>query len=227
MKFYRSTLGLTTKKTPIEMSHSHALARIAKLRPILWMGGIHGDEPEGVELAKKTQFWLEEHSDEELVPWVVIPCLNPDGFAVGTRVNGRGVDLNRNYPASNWSPEHKASRYYPGAHPGSEPEIASLCQLISQISPRLIVHCHSWQPCIVATGPLAKMDGERLAQVTGYALQETIGYDTPGSLSQYGWHDYKIPVICIEEQEGVSLPTVWPRFAPAIQEIFRHRDKRK
>ena len=31
-----------------------------------------------------------------------IPCLNPDGMALGTRTNANGVDLNRNFPTKNW-----------------------------------------------------------------------------------------------------------------------------
>ena len=41
-----------------------------------------------------------------------------------------------------------------------------------------------------------------------YELKNTIGYDTPGSLGQYGFYDCNIPVICIEEQEGIDQNSI-------------------
>jgi protein MpaA len=220
----------TAAGTPVALFSSHTLLEQGKpLQPILLIGGVHGDEPEGVSLAQSTLQALEQwhKSNIELAPWVVIPILNVDGFTRRTRVNGRGVDLNRNYPASDWSPVAKAPRYHPGPGPGSEPEIQSLCELIQRVRPRLIIHCHSWQPCIVATGERAQKDGARLARTSGYRLEQAIGYDTPGSLSRYGWHDHGIPVICIEEQEGLSdLSTIWPRFETAMREVFVDTDFR-
>lgn len=205
---------------PIQLYHSPRLQWSSNDRPLVLMGGVHGDEPEGVQLAEDTLSWLRQNSDQVSLPWILIPCLNPDGFAVQSRTNDAGVDLNRNYPAQSWSPIVKEPRYNPGPHAGSEPEVQAVVKLIEQVKPRLIIHCHSWHPCIVMTGEPARKDAERLAQSSGYNLQETIGYDTPGSLSQFGWFDRKIPIICIEEQEGTPLPQVWGHFENGIRDIF-------
>lgn len=212
---------------PIGLAHSPGLNLAASERPLILIGGVHGDEPEGVKLAEETLRYLDAHPEKCRVPWILIPCLNPDGFTAKTRTNAGGVDLNRNYPARSWSPEIKEPRYNPGPKAGSEPEIQALVALIQAVKPRLLIHCHSWHPCIVMTGEPARPDAERLAKVSGYPLQATIGYDTPGSLSQYGWADHKIPVICIEEQEGTPLDQVWPHFKNAIVEIFLDPSERR
>lgn len=212
---------------PIALAHSGTKDIEALHRPLIFIGGVHGDEPEGVKLAQETLSWLSENVNDAKVPWILIPCLNPDGYAAHSRTNGAGVDLNRNYPARSWSPEAKEPRYFPGPAPGSEPEIKALVALIEKVDPRLLIHCHSWNPCIVMTGEPARKDAERLARVSGYPLQATIGYDTPGSLSQYGWVDRQIPVICIEEQEGTPLDKVWSHFKVAIVEIFSDPSERR
>lgn len=196
------------------------------------MGGIHGDEPEGVALAEGTLRWLqsecEDGNGDTLAPWVVIPCLNIDGFAKNQRVNGRGVDLNRNYPASNWSPNADKERYFPGPAPASEPEIQGVVGLLRDLRPRLVIHCHSWNPMVVYAGEPGLRDAQRLGRASGYQVVDTIGYPTPGSLSQYGWGDLRIPIICIEEQDGLTdLSPIWPRFASGIQDIFRDTSTRE
>ncbi len=217
----------TALGTDISLYSSTALDQLASEQPILLMGGIHGDEPEGVELAEKTLQWLKSQRLESVAPWILIPCLNVDGFKNQTRVNGRGVDLNRNYPSSNWAPDFEKERYFPGKSPGSEPEVQGVVELIQSFKPRLIIHCHSWEPCVVCTGKPGWKDAERLAKSSGYQLQEDIGYPTTGSLSQYGWHDNKIPVICIEERDGVTdLTPIWPRFENGIKEVFNDKGMR-
>ncbi len=214
----------TAVGTPIALYASAQLAELENQKPILLMGGIHGDEPEGVRLAQDTLAWLKEcvRNQVAVAPWICIPCLNVDGFAKGTRVNARGVDLNRNYPAKDWSPEYGQDRYFPGPSPASEPEIQGVVELIQRFRPRLVIHCHSWQPCIVAAGELARKDALRLSKSSGYEYREEIGYPTPGSLSRYGWYDNQIPIICIEEQDGLpDLSTIWPRFEKGMKSIFQ------
>jgi hypothetical protein len=206
--------------TAIELYASHTLEQLRTLQPVLLMGGVHGDEPLGVHLAKKTLDFLLKTHPEETVPWALIPCLNPDGYNRGTRVNGRGVDLNRNYPSTSWSTEHSKERYYPGPGPASEAEIKAVVRFITEYKPRLIIHCHSWKPMIVTAGPPGQRDAARLAQSSGYEVKPEIGYPTPGSLSEYGWHDHHIPVICIEEDDHTAPGQVWPNFEQGLREIF-------
>jgi hypothetical protein len=184
---------------------------------------VHGDEPEGVELAQKFLSWLQKNNNEDFHSWVLIPCLNVDGFSKNERTNGNGVDLNRNFPSSDWSPFVKAPRYNPGASPGSEPEVTALVELIQKQKPQAIFHFHSWEPCVVYTGTPGKPWAERVAGTSGYQVREDIGYPTPGSLGQYGWFDQQIPVICIEEQEKIELQKVWPHFSSGLQNVVRRK----
>lgn len=209
---------------PIEVHSSQPLGELRGQNPILLMGGVHGDEPLGVHLAQKVLEFLlldtKQPKPDVKVPWVVIPVLNIDGYRAGTRVNGRGVDLNRNYPSKSWSPAFEKERYNPGPSPGSENEIKAVVKLIEELKPRLLIHCHSWNPMIVAAGAGAQRDAQRLARSSGYDIVPEIGYPTPGSLSQFGWIDHQIPVICIEESDHTLEERVWPNFSQGMREIF-------
>lgn len=56
--------------------------------------GIHGDEPAGPLAALKL---LRENRWPENVEILLLPCLNPPGFAANRRENPSGIDLNRDY----------------------------------------------------------------------------------------------------------------------------------
>src|SRR3954452_19045360 len=61
---------------------------------LLVVGCVHGNEPAGIAVTRRLRRTLLKGSANA---WL-IDDLNPDGHAAGTRVNGRGVDLNRNFP---------------------------------------------------------------------------------------------------------------------------------
>ncbi len=182
------------------------------VKPYLFVGGVHGDEPEGVRLAEDFLLWLKTHSTENDHPWILIPCLNVDGFQKNQRTNSQGVDLNRNFPSSDWTFSDEKNRYYPGPQAASEVETQGLVNLISQSKPCVIIHFHSWKPCVVYTGETGQAYAEFLTQGNHYDSHPDIGYPTPGSLGQYGWLEHKIPVVCIEEQEAEPLENVWSHF---------------
>ena len=56
--------------------------------------GIHGDEPAGPLAALRL---IQDNRWPETAEIFLLPCLNPDGFALNTRGNADGIDLNRDY----------------------------------------------------------------------------------------------------------------------------------
>lgn len=70
------------------------LATRHSTRRVYLSAGIHGDEPAGPLAA--LQLIRENNWPENLDLWFC-PCLNPLGFALNSRENPKGIDLNREY----------------------------------------------------------------------------------------------------------------------------------
>jgi protein MpaA len=185
----------------------------------LLFGVIHGNEPMGAPLLERLLQRLE--ADAGLLGnkrLVVIPVLNPDGLERGSRTNARGVDLNRNFPASNWraSPRH-------GDAPSSEPETRALLKVIRQFRPARILSIHSPLRCVNYDGPAEEL-ASVLARATGYPLRSSIGYATPGSLGSYAGEDLLIPTITLELPPHGGEDDLWDEVGPALVELVRHRE---
>jgi protein MpaA len=70
--------------------------------------------------------------------WVV-PYLNPDGYALHSRRNAHGVDLNRNFP-SHWI--RQFGSFDSGPAPASEPETQAVMAFLNEVRPRWVVSFH-------------------------------------------------------------------------------------
>src|SRR3989440_2136488 len=109
---------------------------------VLVVGCVHGDETAGIAVARA----LERLSPRDLDLWIV-PDLNPDGVADGTRQNAHGVDLNRNFPWR-WRPLGvRGDLHYSGPRPLSEPEARAARRLILRRRPSTAIWFH--QPLAV------------------------------------------------------------------------------
>jgi len=118
---------------------------------LLVFGCIHGDECAGSSLVP-----LRGGCPDPRVNAFVIPNLNPDGRARGSRLNGRGVDLNRNFPSS-WRPiGRRGDPQYAGPHPFSESEARLTARLVRGIRPRVTVWFHQHR----APRPLVRAWGD-------------------------------------------------------------------
>jgi protein MpaA len=156
----------------------------------LIFGAIHGDEPESAVLCER--LLLRQFA----APVVVVPVVNPDGLAAGTKDNARGADLNRNFPARNWARAHPPG-YDPGAQPLSEPESAALAALVERLRPRAIVAVHQPLRCVNWDGP-AEALAARMSAACGYPAVASVGYPTPGSFGSCYGVDRGLPVITLE-----------------------------
>jgi murein peptide amidase A len=113
-------------------------------RPILVIGSIHGNEPGGIPIAHA----LARVSPQDLDLWIV-PDLNPDGAAAGTRHNAHGIDLNRNFP-TRWHPQR--GFYASGPSPLSERESRIAHNLILGLHPLVTIWFHQQMNLVWAAG---------------------------------------------------------------------------
>lgn len=194
-------------RTPREFGRSRAGAPLevyAAERPgasLLVLAGHHGDEAEGVALLSAA---LRMVPPRALAADVVL-ALNPDGLLRGTRGNAEGVDLNRNFPASNWRAEPVAYRWTvdaprevalsPGSGPASEPETRALLDLVAARRPAVVLTIHA--PLAVIDDPSRTPLGRRLAARTGLPLVGCVGYPTPGSFGTWAG-EVGLPVVTWE-----------------------------
>lgn len=171
------------------------------------IGGIHGDEPEGLAAAEavRRRFVADRRST---IRWV--RDMNPDGTAARTRGNSRGVDLNRNWPASNF--EGGDGR---GGFALSEPETLAVYRDLLAFGPDAVVVLHSsvreHAPFVNYDGPAAEVARAWSGAAAGtwaWPVIASMGYPTPGSIGTFVGVDRQIPILTIEFRRGQDGPSV-------------------
>jgi murein peptide amidase A len=182
---------------------------------VLVVGCIHGNETAGVAIVNRLLKAGAPHGTEI----VVVPSLNPDGCARGTRQNAHGVDLNRNFP-SNWGRIGKRGSFqWSGPRPLSEPESRYAVKLITELQPQVTIWFHQHQGFVRAWGqsiPTAR----RFARLADYPYQSI---EWPfGTASNWQNHRFPGTASFVVELPAGPVPAsrlgTWVR---AIREIAR------
>lgn len=183
-------------------------------RRVLFIGGIHGDEPEGAFTTAELPAAFSASGSGTRVTLTILEDANPDGRARKTRANANGVDLNRNFPASNFDNANAEN----GAAPLNQPESRILNNLIEQVQPHLVIAMHAWtnRQFINYDGP-ARSVAEQFSAESGLPLAGSSSFaETPGSLGSYLGRDRGVPVITIELRKGSDPKTSWKEIREAL-----------
>lgn len=205
-------LGCSVEGRPITMALFRGGHAPVGPDAVLVVGGIHGNEPTSVDVAKGLLDVL--RADPALAGGRTVGIIvnaNPDAYERRTRTNANGIDVNRNFPAANFKPARRRGPFRGGETPASEPETRAILAAIQQIKPRLLISIHSidgGRQCNNYDGP-AEATARLMEQHNGYPAAATIGYPTPGSLGSYAGIDRQIPTITLELPRTVPGPEAW------------------
>lgn len=205
--------------------------------------GVHGDEITPIKFCFDLMNYLREaYKDENLKKEflnkvvLVAPLVNPDSYfkLKPTRVNARGVDVNRNFPTEDWMKEarklwisklKKDKRRNPGTKPLSEPEVVFQVNLIKRFNPDKIVSVHSPLTLLDYDGPsmvaVNGLDGNKAQELLNRMSKDASGYKIkdypffPGSLGNWAGQERNIPTYTLE------LPSTDPKKSDEYWQLFK------
>lgn len=179
---------------------------------IVFVGGLHGNEKSSTITLNS---WVDElerlsqniPSDKTII---VIPNTNPDGYAVSSRLNANGIDLNRNFPSNNWQtgvyvPRSTFLESGGGSVPLSEPESSSLADYIVRVSPSIVLTYHATAGAVISNGAgNASSYAKTYAQKSGFDNYEQdhedaiFNYPTTGELEDWLRDKRSTPTLLVE-----------------------------
>lgn len=213
------TYGHSVDGTPLHIWYP-ARSRVE----LLIFAGIHGEEPDTTVLLSRALRTMSQRSAST----AVILCANPDGLRHGTRGNSNGVDLNRNFPSSNWATDPVTHRWNvgsdsrvslsPGEMPCSEPEVAALTRVVEYLKPECVVSIHS--PLGLVDDPEGTDLGRVLSERSGMPRTVLPNEDTPGSFGSWT-KDIGVATITYE----LPNTTVWnmlPVHLPILHDLLEN-----
>lgn len=186
---------------------------------VLILGGVHGDEVEGVVAAQELLKHFMKSFPYKL-NLTLVPQFNYEGVVFKTRGNGNGVDLNRNLPTKDWSPEAATPRYHPGPYAGSEAENKGLIKYLENKKPSFVLSLHSWHPVLNVNGKCRNV-AEVIAKYTDYRIDDSIGYPTPGCLGTFAGLERNLPTLTYEIERGLAAEKIISIHVPAILDSLK------
>ncbi|MEX2105455.1 MAG: M14 family zinc carboxypeptidase [Solirubrobacterales bacterium] len=206
--------GRSTEGRPIRLRQ---LGDPAIDRGVHLFGCIHGDECAARDLLPLTNGCPDPHSNI-----FIVRNLNPDGAVLDSRLNSRGVDLNRNFP-SGWKPiGSRGDSQYSGPRPFSEPEARLASRIVRRLEPAATIWFHQHRgerPFVRAWGqsaPLARRFAH-LARMPFHLLPWPAG-------TAPNWQNHRFPgtsSFVVELPQGALGHDIESRLAKAVVRLGR------
>ena len=143
----------------------------------------------------------------------------------GERKNANSIDLNRNLPTNDWTPDVAKEDYNPGPEACSEPENQGLVSWLKEHKPQFVLSLHSWKPVLNTNGN-CKPEAETIASLVNYEIVDSIGYPTPGCLGTYCGLERDMPTLTYEIERDINPKLIIKHHIPAILEALKTTEKR-
>lgn len=163
-----STIGYSAQGRPIQAYYYGNGSET-----ILFVGAIHGDEKSSSLILQDLMADLDVRAGLLKRQVVVVPTLNPDGYAAGSRNNARNVNLNRNFATNDWQTDLRDTNGEVKGGGGtalmSEPEARAIANLSSQLRPRFVLSYHA-----VGSVVIGNLAGDSSSRAAAYA--SAVGY---------------------------------------------------
>lgn len=208
------TIGHSAQGRPIEL---HQLGDPALPGEVLVFGCIHGDECGASGLEPRLNGCPDPSADIYFVP-----DLDPDGAAAGSRLNGRGVDLNRNFPEGWKRLGRRGSPQYSGPHPFSEPEARLAARVVRRLEPEATIwfHQHWGSHGFVRAWGQSAPTARRFARLAGlpFRLMRWLAGTAPN------WQNHRFPgtsSFVVELPRGQVAPPLKGRLGRAVDRLAR------
>lgn len=224
----RVLLGRSANGAEIAAAHFFLPAHRRPRPLVVLFGPVHGNEVVGRELLISLLRLMADEEDASIfadADVMVVPTLNPDGFAAQTRNNARNKDLNRSFP-------DRCNGFAVAATAQPEPEVAAVMAFVERYHPTAMLWMHGGAEVIslphdskcgssekhpFAPGPenalhieVAKAYMERNTRIIHY-INGARWYPINGSSPDWAFHASKRAVVSMTAE--VSSEYI-PRFSP-------------
>ena len=218
-------------------------SEMAKANTTLILCGVHGDEITPIKFCWDLMNELSASSTHKDKLIVIAPIVAPDSFLIPkpTRTNGRGVDVNRNFPTADWKTDaHKRwkqqlksdKRKFPGHSSASEQETIFQMNLVLRYKPNKVISVHAPLTLLDYDGPSLRADDNKGAKLLLEQMSnKASGYKVsnypifPGSLGNWAGKEKHIPTYTLELPNSNPAETnqFWQLFKDAVIYAIEHK----
>lgn len=180
---------------------------------LVLLASIHGTEAIGTSLFNQLIDDLYEHPewlDERSI--YLMKLTNPDGVVQGVRGNSQNIDINRNFPTTNFG-----RGWFNGDAPLSAAETVVLMNFFVEVHPSRVLTIHQPLNGIDYDGP-AKELAHELSELSKIRIHR-LG-SRSGSLGSFVGKDLQLPIITLEIPDYAndrSSDWLWNRYGPLLQ----------
>ncbi len=182
---------------------------------VLVLSSLRGTDPASITVIDQLAEAMTNRADlQNACTALFIRNPNPDGVALQSPYNGRGIDLTRNFPTEDWrrSADGKA-----GPTAGSEIETRVLIRLIDDFKPDrvVVIQNSSRGSAIYYAGP-ARQLARKVAESNQYQVSALPASRT-GSLEQFAGQDRRLPVVLLAIDRRLNGQSAWTTHSECLK----------